>query len=71
MPRVTAYTYEADHHCRDCARVRFGDTLDEQGTVDGEGNPIGACFSTDEHEQDVYCGDCGELLDEGYSNEGD
>ena len=64
MPHVIAYTYEADHHCPDCARVRFGDTLDNPDTEDSEGNGIGACFSTDEHDNDVVCGDCGEVLEE-------
>lgn len=68
MPRVTAYTYEADHHCEACALARFGDALNNPETEGNEGNTIGACFSTDEHEYDVVCGDCGELLAEGYNN---
>jgi len=64
MPDVIAYTYEADTHCAECARERFGDALDEPDTQDDEGNPIGAIFSTDEHPEGLSCGDCNEELRE-------
>ena len=44
-----AYTYEADHHCEDCAYERFG--VDERGDITGEddeGNEVGAVASWDE-----------------------
>lgn len=62
-----AYTYEADYHCENCTRERFGD--DCEGT-DGEGNPVGAVFSWDEWynigegTQVLACGDCGAILDD-------
>jgi hypothetical protein len=64
MPNVIAYAYEAEIHCPDCARERFGDALDEPNTQDDEGNPIGAVFSTDEHPKGLSCGDCNEELRE-------
>jgi len=66
-----AYTYEADHHCEDCAAARFG--RDEHGDItgtDSEGNEVGAVFETDEWynvgagTQTLVCGDCGAELDE-------
>jgi len=71
---VLAYTYEADHHCPECAFARFGQ--DEHGSVpedavDGENNPIGAVFPWDEwwepsidDPQTLVCSDCGAELDE-------
>jgi hypothetical protein len=51
-----AYTYEADHHCADCAERRFG--RGDDGSIatprngiacrDGEGNLVGALFPWDE-----------------------
>jgi hypothetical protein len=62
--RVAAYTYEADHHCTNCATNRFGAPVPDDAT-DGEGNPVGVIFDTDEALQpgDV-CGTCGEELDD-------
>jgi hypothetical protein len=67
-----AYTYEADHHCPDCAFKRFG--RDEAGFVpedaeDGEGNLVGALAPWDEWydpdggEQVLACGTCGTEID--------
>ena len=56
---VIAYTYEADYHCIDCTKNRFGeDDLGYAFTVDNEGNPIHPVFSTDEVSSDAVCGDC-------------
>ncbi len=49
-PRPRAYVYEADYHCPDCARARYGS--DEYGNVppdarDREGNAVGALFRWD------------------------
>lgn len=46
-----AYTYEADHHCPECALERFG--RNAHGTVpesaeDNEGNPVGAVMPWEE-----------------------
>lgn len=56
--RIIAYTYEADYHCPECAKQRFGTNPqadnDEHGLdpniCDIEGNPIHPVFSTDETE---------------------
>jgi hypothetical protein len=68
---VIAYTYEADHHCKDCAVARFGD---HPIWVDSEGNEVGAVFDTDEwYANDIYegnakatlsCGTCGNVIEE-------
>jgi len=66
-----AYTYEADHHCPDCALRAFG--RDEDGWINGtdsEGNPVGVVAPWDEwHEpsdpraQVLSCGTCGREID--------
>jgi hypothetical protein len=51
-----AYTYEADHHCADCAERRFGRGDDGEIATprdgvacrDAEGNLVSALFETDE-----------------------
>lgn len=70
-----AYTYEADHHCPDCARKAFGQ--DDLGFVpetatDSEGNSIGAVapWNVGEGSQTLTCSDCGAVLDS-YEDEGD
>jgi len=68
------YTYEADHHCRQCAGNRFGTdwltgfVLDS--ARDREGNPVGAVFSWDEwfepsmaEVQTLTCGTCMREID--------
>jgi len=63
--RPQAYVYEADVHCPDCARSRFGAALTDPDTVDREGNPIGVLFSYDWTEfgsSMVACGDCHDIL---------
>jgi hypothetical protein len=68
-----AYAYEADLHCPDCARERFG--ADAEGFIgigpdgdpctDSEGNPVGAIapwdWDRDEYsiEHGEHCGTCG------------
>ena len=75
MPRIIAYTYDADVHCPACADaayaagrlVRSGrqGEYDEHGLpmslIDSEGNPVRPVFSTDEHEF-TRCSDCGERI---------
>jgi hypothetical protein len=67
-----AYTYEAAHHCPECAAKRFG--VDEAGFVleesrDSEGNEVGAVSPWDEWQQFaggrevLACDDCGAELD--------
>ena len=62
-----AYAYEADYHCENCTRKRFGPAC--EGT-DNEGNSVGALFSWEEWfdvgygNQTLACGDCGAILDE-------
>ena len=68
-----AYTYEADHHCPDCAKERFG--VDRNGFVpedaeDNEGNPVGVVAPWDEWQsfeggdETLACGTCGEVIAE-------
>ena len=75
MPRIIAYTYDADVHCPDCADaayaagwlVRSGRHGEYDGhglpmsLIDSEGNPVHPVFSTDEHEF-TNCSDCGERI---------
>lgn len=66
---VIAYAYEADHHCIDCTRERFGGSAeaDQNGVPirarDNEGNPVHPVFDTDEQFLDLVCGDCGEVIE--------
>jgi len=67
---VLAYTYEADHHCEDCAVARFGDAvlgLDDrwESLEDSEGNTPHPVFASDEwwdvtsdECETLHCGDC-------------
>jgi hypothetical protein len=65
MAKVIGYTYEADHHCAECAIMRFSaELLDEYSHVefyDSEGNPVHALFEHEVHGLE-YCGDCGTAL---------
>lgn len=75
MPRIIAYTYDADVHCPGCADaayaagwlVRSGrqGEYDEHGLpmslIDSEGNPVHPVFSTDEPDF-TSCSDCGAPL---------
>lgn len=69
MHEPITYTYEADHHCPDCAEKRFG--RDEHGDItgtDNEGNKVGIVMPWDEWFQvdgsceTLACGDCHEAL---------
>jgi hypothetical protein len=62
---VIGYTYEAAHHCPECARKRFTETqLQDPFTCDRHGDPIRAIFASDLSD-DPYmaCDDCLEYLD--------
>ena len=61
---VIAYTYEADYHCADCTRERFGDSKGDLAitngqswcdalwpTLDSDGNLVHPVFSTDEWQE--------------------
>jgi len=74
MPKIIAYTYEADVHCPACTRARFkdqkldglsNDDFDQhwlrQDLVDREGNPVHPVFDTDETDF-THCADCGAEL---------
>ena len=71
---VLCYTYEADVHCASCAFARFGDMLDRDDAIDGEGNPVHAMLDGEEwYANDVFegndtatlgCGTCGEVIEE-------
>lgn len=65
MKDPIAYTYEADTHCPDCCRERFGnDYGDNVETLDNEGNHVGAVWGWDQWyetgcgDQTLGCGTC-------------
>lgn len=58
---IIGYSYEADHHCVECAQVRFGSPVPDDAE-DEEGNPVHPIFAGDEFEEPPVCGDCGEAL---------
>lgn len=68
------YTYEADHHCPDCAEKRFGRCKDHQQIAccaeDSEGNAPGPVSPWEEWmnigdgNQTLSCGDCGCVIEE-------
>jgi len=69
-----AYTYDADYHCPDCTRARFGTDENHpwppETAQDSEGNPLGAVAPWDEWYDFGYiavqvlsCSDCGRELD--------
>ncbi len=67
----TAYVYEADTHCPDCALERFG--RDEHGDINGEdseGNPVGIIAPWDEDSETyvrgLTCGSCGAEISEAH-----
>ena len=64
---IIAYTYEADYHCIDCTRKRFGtesitNTYEDQGVKDNEGNLIHPVFVSDETRAGTACGNCYEII---------
>jgi hypothetical protein len=64
---VIGWTYEADTHCCECARERFGDAIDNDDSPpeDNEGNEVHPMFASDEADPSgEYCGDCGEEISE-------
>lgn len=71
-----AYTFDADIHCPNCTRERFGrcshgfiacpdDAHDPMTYTDSEGNTVGIIAPWDEIETPVSCGTCSELILEG------
>ncbi len=70
---VVGYTYEADYHCVDCTRSRFGQESNEhsyaeQGIVDSERNPIHPVFADSETRAGTACGTCYETYIEPYQD---
>lgn len=70
---IIAWTYEADIHCPDCARKRFGDAIDNGSDADhdgppptdNEGNEVHPMFASDETDpQGETCGTCGAEISE-------
>ena len=76
MPRIIAYTYDADVHCPDCTahdaavgvmrrEPPLSLDVDEHDLaydlIDREGNRVRPVFSTDEHDF-TNCSDCHEPL---------
>jgi hypothetical protein len=67
MVKVIGYTYEADEHCVNCTKNRFGDDAvalhPKQECKDNDGNPIHPIFDIDEHPNTgIHCGDCGDEI---------
>ena len=65
---VIGYTYEADVHCIECAKNRFGTsdpTNPYLNITDNEGNSVYPIFLDSEWDSHPVCGDCLELLDWG------
>lgn len=61
--RIIGWTYEADYHCNDCAKLRFGfENLDNDTAIDNEGNKAHPIFSIDEIDENTVCGDCFEPI---------
>lgn len=70
--KIIGYTYEADHHCIECAQKRFPALKEHEElrfpfVVDSEGNEVRAVYDTDEwydlsddapEVQSLGCGDC-------------
>jgi hypothetical protein len=55
---VKHFTYEAAVHCVAHAVERFGEeALSDGSAEDNEGNPVSACMSWDECDED-YCDEC-------------
>lgn len=72
-----AYTFEADHHCPNCAARRFG--TDAEGSIpadaeDREGNSVGAVFpwnewwNVDGTCETLACSDCGAEIDTAHAD---
>lgn len=60
-----AYTYEADVHCPECTKERFGKDLDN--ATDSEGNQVHPVAPWDEMSPEgEYCGTCGNEISEPY-----
>lgn len=56
-----AWQYEGSIHCAPCAHARFGEALDDEHTVDSEGNTVHPIFDWDEVN---WCGEsCGTCLE--------
>lgn len=58
---VLGYAYEADMHCLDCARKRFGPALEDPDTEDSEGNKLSPLFVSSVEQEEV-CGDCLQVI---------
>lgn len=58
---ILGYAYEADMHCLDCARKRFGPKLDNAETEDSDGNKLAPLFASSVEQQEV-CGDCLQVI---------
>ena len=67
MPRITAWSYESDIHCPDCACERFGEepltTQKPAQALDSDGNTPHPIFSTSDDALDQHCGSCRQPID--------
>jgi len=60
MGDVAKVAYEADLHCVNCARLRFGNP---DNATDREGNEVHPIFVSDEHSSfGEFCSDCNEEI---------
>lgn len=76
-PNIEAYQYDADIHCKDCAREYPGVEFDEGGNYlkgeDGEGNEIHPVYNWEANYFDDHdfadgpavqgCGTCGRIIE--------
>jgi len=60
---IVGWVYEAELHCLDCARRRFGEGLEAE-VLDREGNAVTPLFLEGVTGED-RCGDCGRAILEG------
>ena len=62
---IIGYTYDAATHCDACAAERFGRCPCEQRDVhgqDSEDNEVLPIYAMEEHPENVYCDDCGDII---------
>ena len=63
-PSVVGFSYEADIWCYSCARLRFGERIDDDKNppTDDEGNEVYPIFSITEMPTS-YCARCHEMIE--------
>lgn len=67
LTQPTYFVADADCWCEDCANKKYGST--GAGTIDNEGNELGAAFG-DESDTPQHCADCGCFLENSLTPDG-